>query len=79
MLCVCIILLHVHDTVQLCFFLQSGSIMAARWPVLDGEVSETLLKEADYLLTVSHEFRVRLKKIMDMRGKVCPWLKCIYI
>ena len=45
--------------------------MSAKWPVLDGEVNETLLKEADYLLTVSHEFRVRLKKIVDMRGKVC--------
>ena len=44
--------------------------MAARWPVLEGEVSETLLREADYLLTVSHEFRVRLKKMMDIREKV---------
>ena len=44
--------------------------MAARWPVAE-EVNETLLREADYLLAVSHEFRVRLKKMMDLRGKVC--------
>ena len=44
--------------------------MSARWPSLEGEVNETLLKEADYLLAVSHEFRVRLKKMMDIREKV---------
>ena len=44
--------------------------MFARWPELEGEVDEMLLKEADYLLTVSHEFRVRLKKMMEIREKV---------
>ena len=44
--------------------------MNARWPVVEGQVNETLLKEADYLLTTAHEFRVRLKKMMDIREKV---------
>lgn len=44
--------------------------MFARWPELEGEVDEMLLKEADYLQTVSHEFRVRLKKMMEIREKV---------
>lgn len=47
----------------------SGSIMNARWPVLEGGMDETLLKEADYFQTVAHEFRVRLKKMMDIREK----------
>ena len=50
--------------------------MAARWPVAE-EVNETLLREADYLLAVSHEFRVRLKKMMDLREKVCPSVSTI--
>ena len=48
---------------------QSESIMAARWPEA-GMVDLTLLKESEYLTNVTHEFRVRLKKMMDMRGKV---------
>ena len=43
--------------------------MHARWPEV-GVVNLTLLKEADYLTTVSHEFRVRLKKMVEMREKV---------
>ena len=43
--------------------------MHAHWPEV-GVVDPTLLKEADYLTTVSHEFRVRLKKMMEMREKV---------
>ena len=43
--------------------------MKARWPEV-GVVDPTLLKEADYLQNVSHEFRVRIKKMMEMRGKV---------
>ena len=43
--------------------------MHARWPEV-GVVDRTLLKEADYLTTVSHEFRVRLKKMVEMREKV---------
>lgn len=45
------------------------SIMFARWPELEGEVDEMLLKESDYLQAVSHEFRVRLKKMMEIREK----------
>lgn len=42
--------------------------MAARW--LKAEpVDYTLLKESEYLTHVSHEFRVRIKKMVDMRGK----------
>ena len=44
--------------------------MFARWPELEGEVDEMLLKESDYLQAVSHEFRVRLKKMMEIREKV---------
>lgn len=47
---------------------KSESIMSARWPEA-GKVDLTLLKESEYLTTVTHEFRVRLKKMMDMRGK----------
>lgn len=43
--------------------------MRARWPEV-GVVDHTLLKEAEYLTTVSHEFRVRLKKMVEIRGKV---------
>ena len=43
--------------------------MRARWPEV-GVVDLTLLKEADYLTVVSHEFRVRLKKMVEMREKV---------
>ena len=43
--------------------------MRASWPEVR-EVNLTLLKEADYLINVSHEFRVRLKKMVEMREKV---------
>lgn len=43
--------------------------MNALWPTV-GVVDHTLLKESEYLTYVSHEFRVRLRKMMDMRGKV---------
>ena len=43
--------------------------MQAHWPEVD-EVDLTLLKEAEYLTNVSHEFRVRLKKMVEMREKV---------
>ena len=42
--------------------------MAARWPEAE-PVDYTLLKESEYLTHVSHEFRVRIKKMVDMRGK----------
>ena len=37
---------------------------------MEEAVDKTLLKEADYLSSVSHEFRVRLKKLVDIQGKV---------
>ena len=49
--------------------LQPDTIMNAVWPTV-GEVDKTLLRESDYLTTMSHEFRVRLRKMMDMKGKV---------
>lgn len=42
--------------------------MKASWPTAD-EVDEVLVKEAEYLTDVSHDFRVRLKKMMELRGK----------
>lgn len=49
-------------------FPQSGSIMHARWPEAV-TVDTLLLKESEYLTQVSHEFRVRIKKMVDMREK----------
>ncbi len=58
--------------------------MNALWPEA-GEVDLSLIKEAEYLTFVSHEFRIRLRKMMDMKGKVSSihvmiahtlWLKC---
>ena len=43
--------------------------MHVHWPEV-GVVDHTLVKESDYLTTVSHEFRVRLKKMVEMREKV---------
>ena len=48
---------------------QSGSIMHARWPEVE-PVDQTLLKESEYLTRVCHEFRVRLKRMLEFRGKV---------
>lgn len=49
--------------------LQPNSIIRAHWPEV-GMVDHTLIKEANYLNEVVHEFRVRIKKMMDIRGKV---------
>ena len=49
--------------------MQSVSIGKARWPGV-GVVDHTLMREAEYLNEVMHEFRVRIKKMMDIRGKV---------
>lgn len=51
--------------------------MAAKWPEA-GPVDHTLLKESEYLTHVSHEFRVRINKMMDMRGKVSAALHILY-
>lgn len=50
--------------------------MKARWPDV-GEIDELLLKESEYLAEVSHDFRVRLKKMLELREKVGGyWWQC---
>jgi len=44
------------------------SIMHAQWPEAS-TVDPLLLKESEYLTQVSHEFRVRIKKMVDLREK----------
>ena len=55
--------------------LQEGSIMEARWPSLEGEVNETLLKEGDYLLATAKWCKQRLTKLIDTSKKVCHNIK----
>ena len=43
--------------------------MSARWPTGE-EVDDVLLKEAAYLTEISHDFRVRIKKMVELRAKV---------
>lgn len=43
--------------------------MTAQWPVSE-KVDELVLKENNYLNEISHDFRVRLKKMMELREKV---------
>lgn len=50
-------------------FIQPTNILKARWPEV-GVVNRTLIREAEYLNEVVHEFRVRIKKMMEIRGKV---------
>ncbi|XP_068702613.1 leucine--tRNA ligase, cytoplasmic-like [Montipora foliosa] len=64
---------------------KSGSIMNASWPVA-GNVEQPLLKSADYLTGCAHEFRVRIKAMMNPKGKkkdaappVKPTLGIIYV
>lgn len=47
---------------------QPDSIMHAQWPEAS-TVDPLLLKESEYLTQVSHEFRVRIKKMVDLREK----------
>lgn len=46
--------------------------MEARWPALlgDGTVDEVAIEAVHHLIKVTHEFRVRLKKMLDMKAKV---------
>lgn len=57
------------------FLLQPGSITKASWPEV-GVVDHTLIKETEYFGEVLHEFRVRIKKMMDIRGKVMFLFEC---
>ncbi|XP_015775131.1 PREDICTED: leucine--tRNA ligase, cytoplasmic-like isoform X2 [Acropora digitifera] len=47
---------------------KSESVMNASWPVT-GSVDYPLLKSADYLAACAHEFRVRIKAMMNPEGK----------
>ncbi|KAL9971490.1 hypothetical protein ACROYT_G017659 [Oculina patagonica] len=47
---------------------KSGSIMNASWPIA-GNVDLPLLKSADYLADRAHDFRVRIKAMMNPKGK----------
>ena len=46
--------------------------MEAQWPALlgDGTVNDVAIEAVHHLIKVTHEFRVRLKKMLDMKGKV---------
>ena len=50
---------------------QTDTIMKARWPTLlgDGVVNEVAIEAAHHLIKVTHEFRVRLKKMLEMKVK----------
>ncbi|KAL5460341.1 hypothetical protein EMCRGX_G033786 [Ephydatia muelleri] len=47
---------------------KAKSIMHASWPQC-GEVDDLLIREAKYLTDVTHEFRVRMKKMTERKGK----------
>ena len=49
--------------------LQTGSIMTAQWPHCE-QIDDILLKESQYITDVTHEFRVRIKKMMELQEKV---------
>ena len=42
--------------------------MDASWPVA-GKIDQPLLKSADYLAARAHDFRVRIKAMMNPKGK----------
>ena len=54
--------------------------MEAQWPALlgDGTVNDIAIEAVHHLIKVTHEFRVRLKKMLDMKGKVSnlTWYLC---
>lgn len=43
--------------------------MTAQWPHSE-QVDDILLKESHYITDVTHEFRVRIKKMMELQEKV---------
>ena len=63
------ILIHINILLHL----QDGYIIQAKWPSLlgDGVVNELAIEEIQYLVKVTHEFRVRLKKMISIKEKVC--------
>ena len=54
----------------MCF--KDGYIVQAKWPntLGDGAVNELAIEEIQYLVKITHEFRVRLKKMVTVKGKV---------
>lgn len=53
--------------------------MEAQWPDLlgDGTVNEIAIEAVHHLIKVTHEFRVRLKKMLDMKRKVSNEILCL--
>lgn len=53
-------------------YLQDGYIVQAKWPnaLGDGVVNELAIEEIQYVVKVTHEFRVRLKKMISIKEKV---------
>ncbi|XP_065886463.1 leucine--tRNA ligase, cytoplasmic-like isoform X2 [Dysidea avara] len=50
---------------------ETDTIMKTRWPTLlgDGAVNEAAIEAAHHLIKVTHEFRVQLKKMLEMNFK----------
>lgn len=47
------------------------SIMRAAWPVA-GPVDEVLIRSSEYIMDAAHEFRLRLKGVLNPgKSKVC--------
>jgi len=55
--------------------------MEAQWPTLlgDGTVNEVAIEAVHHLIKVTHEFRVRLKKMLDMKGKVSNKIYFVFV
>ena len=53
--------------------------MEASWPALlgNGTVNEVAIEAVHHLIKVTHEFRIRLKKMLDMKAKVNNNTLCI--
>lgn len=43
--------------------------MTAQWPQYE-QIDEIILKESQYITDVTHEFRVRIKKMVELQEKV---------
>ncbi len=43
--------------------------MNASWPIADN-IDDVLIKEEEYIDEVSHDFRVRVMKMLELREKV---------
>ena len=47
-----------------CIYFQSGCIVDASWPV-SGPVDEVLIRSSQYLMDAAHEFRIRLRALLQ--------------